>query len=224
MKYADAVINTHTWNYVQGGSVLQFMLSLYAKVESLLNKTRLVDFLGPLALRLYLVPIFWMAGTNKIDFSTGLPYDSTVQWFASLGIPFPAFNGFLAGWTEILGAILLALGLGTRWISIPLIGTMVVAIVTVHWQNGWLAIAEGGGLFATERTIGAIDRLDRAKDILKEYGNYSWLTENGSLVILNNGIEFAGTYLIMLLVLLFTGGGRYFSADYWISRRLLNTH
>jgi len=50
---------------------------------------------------------------------------------------------------------------------------MIVAAVTVHLPNGWLAIAEGGGLFATERTMGAIQRLDRAKEILQENANYS---------------------------------------------------
>jgi len=34
----------------------------------------------------------------------------------------------------------------------------------------------------------------------------------------SNGIEMAVTYSIMLLILLFSGGGRYFSLDYWISR------
>ena len=97
--------------------------------------------------------------------------------------------------------------------------TMIVAAVTVHLQNGWLAIAEASGPFATERTIGAIDRLDRAKDILKEHGNYSWLTENGSFVILNNGIEFAATYFIMLLVIFFYGPGKA-SLDYFIEKRI----
>ena len=201
----------------------QKLVRLVLFAQGLLNKSKALDFLGPVALRIYLVPIFWMAGSNKIDFSTFLPYESTVQWFASLGIPFAGFNAFLAGWTEVLGAILLALGLATRWISIPLIGTMVVAIVTVHWHNGWLAIAEGGGLFATDRTIAAVERLARAKEILKTHGDYSWLTEYGSFAMLNNGIEFAATYLIMLLVLLFIGGGRYFSADYWIARKYMRT-
>jgi uncharacterized membrane protein YphA (DoxX/SURF4 family) len=187
--------------------------------QALLDRARAVDFLAPLALRFYLVPIFWMAGTSKIDFGTFLPYVGTVEWFGSIGIPFPGLNAFLAGWTEVLGAILLALGLGTRWISIPLMATMIVAAVTVHWQNGWLAIAAGGGFFATERTAGAIERLDRAKDILREHGNYGWLTENGPFVVLNNGIEFAATYFIMLLALFFIGGGRYLSADYWIARK-----
>ena len=68
--------------------------------------------------------------------------------------------------------------------------------------------------------MGAIDRLDRAKDILREHGNYSWLTENGSFVILNNGIEFAATYFIMLFALLVIGGGKFVSLDYWIAKYL----
>lgn len=189
------------------------------RAQDLFNLTRVVDFLGPLALRLYLVPIFWMAGSNKIDFRTLLPNDGVVQWFASLGLPFPAVNAFLAGWTEVLGAVFLLLGFAVRWISIPLMITMVVAAATVHWQNGWLAIAEGSGFFATERTMGAIERLGAAKSILREHGNYNWLTENGSFVVLNNGIEFAATYFIMLLVLFFAGGGRIASLDYWIAKK-----
>lgn len=38
-------------------------------------------------------------------------------------------------------------------------------------------------------------------------------------MILNNGIEFAATYFIMLLTLFFIGGGRYLSLDWWIARR-----
>jgi uncharacterized membrane protein YphA (DoxX/SURF4 family) len=38
-------------------------------------------------------------------------------------------------------------------------------------------------------------------------------------VILNNGIEFAATYFIMLLALFFIGAGKYLSVDYWIARR-----
>ena len=197
------------------------MISIIHFVNTIFDKLRALDFLGPLALRLYLVPIFWMAGTHKIDFSTFMPFESTVSCFGNpdwgLGLPFPALMAFLAGWTEVLGAIFLLVGFGVRWISIPLIVTMLVAIFSVHLSNGWLAIASGSGMFATERTMGAIERLDVAKDILKEHGNYSWLTENGSFVVLNNGIEFATTYLIMLLVLFFIGAGKYFSVDYYLS-------
>jgi uncharacterized membrane protein YphA (DoxX/SURF4 family) len=193
---------------------------LLVQLQRLLDATRVFDFLGPLALRLYLVPVFWMAGTTKLA-----DIDSIAQWFGNsewgLGLPFPELMAWLATLTETGGAIMLLIGFAVRWIAIPLMVTMVVAAVSVHWQNGWLAIAEGSGLFVTERTQGAIERLDRAKEILQTHGNYDWLTENGSFVVLNNGIEFAATYFIMLLVLFFIGAGRFFSMDYWIRRAFM---
>ena len=194
--------------------------SLGCSAQSWLNTTRAVDFLGPLALRLYLAPVFWMAGTKKLG-----SMEDTIAWFGNpdwgLGLPFPSLMAWAATLTEAVGAIALLVGLGVRWVSIPLMITMVVAAVTVHWHNGWLAIAEGSGIFASERTIGAVERLDRARDILQEHGNYQWLTENGSFVVLNNGIEFAATYFIMLLVLFFYGPGKA-SIDHLISKRFGN--
>ena len=193
-------------------------MQIFARLQSLLDTTMAADWLAPLALRLYLVPVFWMAGTMKID-----GWENTVAWFGNpdwgLGLPAPALMAFLATGTEVVGAIALLTGLGVRWLCVPLMITMIVAAVTAHLQNGWLAIATGGGPFATERTEGAIERLDRAKSILQEHGNYEWLTENGSFVILNNGIEFATTYFIMLLALFFIGAGRFVSLDYWIARK-----
>ncbi|HIF51414.1 MAG TPA: DoxX family protein [Thiotrichaceae bacterium] len=195
------------------------VINLLNWTQDLLEKIiEAIGFIGPLLLRLYLVPIFWVAGSKKIG-----SMEDTIAWFGNpdwgLGLPFPTLMAWSASLTEAGGAILLLLGLGIRWISIPLMITMIIAVVTVHIQNGWLAIAEGAGFFATERTVGAIDRLDRAKDILKEHGNYSWLTENGSFVILNNGIEFAATYFIMLLALFVIGGGKFASTDYWIAKK-----
>lgn len=194
------------------------MLTQANKIQDSLDYSRRIDFLAPLMLRLYLAPIFWMAGTQKL-----MAFESTAAWFGNsewgLGMPFPEVMTALVIGAEIGGAVLLTLGLATRWISIPLLATMVVAAVAVHLENGWLAIATGDGIFATERTVGAIERLDRAKSILKEYGNYDWLTANGPIVILNNGIEFATTYFFMLLALFFTGAGNYLSLDYWIAKR-----
>lgn len=194
-------------------------MKLLIKAQALLDATRQLDFLAPLALRLYLAPIFFTAGMNKLN-----NFPDTVQWFGDmmdgLGLPFPTLMAGLATGTELVGAAALVLGLGLRWMTLPMMFTMLVAIVTVHWPNGWLAISEGVGPFATERTMGAIERLNEAKDILMQHGDYDHLTENGSLVILNNGIEFAVTYLVMLLSLFFTGAGRYFSVDYWIRRRI----
>ena len=65
--------------------------------------------------------------------------DSVAQWFSSLGIPMPLLNAYMAASTEIIGVVLLTLGLFTRLISIPLIVVMIVAIGTVHFSNGFSA-------------------------------------------------------------------------------------
>ncbi len=194
------------------------MINFLNKLHDYLDLTRAFDFLGPLALRMYLVPIMWMAGRHKY---TG--FDSTVAWFGNtewgLGLPFPTLMAGLVTGTELVGAVFLLLGFAVRWISIPLFITMIVAACTVHLPNGWLAVSEGSGLFATERTIAATERLSQAKEILQQYGDYDWLTEQGSFVVLNNGVEFAVTYAIMLLMLIFVGAGRYLSLDYWIAKK-----
>lgn len=195
------------------------MTGLLCSLQRLLDSTRRLDFLAPLALRLYLVPIFWVAGMNKFR-----SWDNTVAWFGNpdwgLGLPFPELMAFLAASSEVLGAVLLLVGLAVRWISIPLMITMIVAMFTVHWQHGWQAIADPTMcLFNCADAQAAVERLARAKEILQEYGNYEWLTEQGSFVVLNNGIEFAATYFTMLLTLFFIGGGRYVSVDYWLERR-----
>jgi putative oxidoreductase len=65
--------------------------------------------------------------------------ENTAGWFESMGIPFPLLNTYLTAGLESLGVALLALGLFTRIISVPLIGIMVVAILTVHLGNGFSA-------------------------------------------------------------------------------------
>lgn len=64
---------------------------------------------------------------------------SIADWFDGLGYPLPLFQAYLAASFEALGVLLLALGLFTRFISIPLMIIMIVAIKTVHWENGFAA-------------------------------------------------------------------------------------
>jgi len=176
-----------------------------------------LDGLPSLALRLYLVPVFWTAGMNKLA-----AFPDTVAWFGvdGLDLPFPTLMASLATSAELGGATLLALGLFTRWISIPLIITMLVAIFAVHLPNGWQAIADPTAPFANARVLAAGDKIQAAREILQQYGNYDWLTASGGFAIINNGVEFAVTYLVMLLALIRMGGGRYVSADYWLGRLL----
>ena len=96
---------------------------------------------------------------------------SVAEWFGSMGIPFPTLNAYMAASTEVLGVVLLTLGLLTRAISIPLIVIMIVAIVTVHLPNGFSAgnngfeipfyymlflltfVSHGAGKFSLDRLI-----------------------------------------------------------------------
>ena len=193
------------------------MIGILNKLQDLLDGFRAVDFLGPLALRLYLAPVFWVAGTNKLG-----GFDDVVTWFGNpdwgLGLPMPWLMAALATGTEVIGAVLLVIGLAVRWISVPLMATMAVAAVSVHWENGWQAVADAKSPFPPEDIDLAVERLDRARTLLQENGNYDWLTGSGSFVVSNNGIEWAATYFVMLLSLFFIGAGKYFSVDHWIAQ------
>ena len=198
------------------------IIRLIEQAQKLLDKIRdSIDFIGPLFLRIYLVPVFWIAANNKWNpFESNSSLDNTIAWFEyGLELPLPALNAYLAWSAEYVGAILLALGLATRWISIPLMATMIVAATTVHINHGWQAVHDLKSPYASANAGEALERLAEAKDILKEHGNYELLTEHGSLVSLNNGIEWAVTYFIMLLALFVIGGGKYISVDYWIAKR-----
>jgi putative oxidoreductase len=127
----------------------------------------------------------------------------------------------LAVGAELIGAIALLLGLGVRLIAVPLMFTMFIAMTSVHGQYGWQAIADANAPFANERVEASVEKKEMIVSILQEHGNYDWLTSSGNITILNNGIEFAATYFIMLLALFFIGGGRYVSLDYWFKRKVL---
>lgn len=175
---------------------------------------RPVDGVPPLLLRLIVAPVMIEAGWKKL-----VGFENTVRWFdRSLGLPLPEVMAALATSAELVGGVLLLIGLGTRFVAVPLMVTMVVAAVSVHWQNGWLAISDANSWFANQRILEAAPRKAEIIEILREHGDYSHLTARGRVTILNNGIEFAAIYFAMLLSLLFTGGGRFTSVDYFLGR------
>lgn len=185
------------------------------------DKVKTIDFLGPLALRVYLAPIFIIAGWNKLN---GL--EDTAYYFGEyLGMPAPMLMAVLAGLTEFIGGISLLFGFALRFMAIPMMFTMIVAAGTAHWDNGWHALPETTLTVPWEWRTDLIDEAQQRKSaavsILQKHGNYEWLTETGNFTVLKNGIEFAATYFVMLLMLLFSGAGRVVSIDYWIARKYL---
>lgn len=191
-------------------------------IQQVFQRLQSLDGIAPLLLRIYLAPIFIKAGYGKLA-----SFENTAAWFGNpdwgLGLPFPELMAALAGGTEFFGGWLILFGLGTRLIAIPLMFTMLVAAVTAHWDYGWHALPEASLTVPWEWRMDLIaeanERKEAARSLLKEYGNYDWLTQAGAITVLKNGIEFAATYFIMLVVLLTTGGGRYTSVDHFIAKR-----
>lgn len=85
-------------------SCTQKMINFLNKLQNILAVSYKIDFLAPLALRFYLAPIMWMAGTQKLE-----NFPATVAWFANpdwgLGLPLPELMAGLVAGSEVLGAI-----------------------------------------------------------------------------------------------------------------------
>ena len=92
---------------------------------------------GLLFLRLMLAYTFFAPAMLKWS-----DIGSVVQWFEYMGIPFPTLNAYMAAGTEMVGVVLLTLGLLTRFISIPLIILMLFVLV-----------GNGAGKFSVDRLI-----------------------------------------------------------------------
>jgi len=84
-----------------------------------------LHWVGPLLVRASLGAVFATSGWGKLH-----NLGQVTAFFTELGIPFPGFNAVLASGTELVGGVLLLLGLFTRFAALPLVITMVVAIVT----------------------------------------------------------------------------------------------
>jgi len=182
-------------------------------IQRALEKSRQLDFLALLSIRLYLLPTLYEGAHAKV---TG--FSGVVEWFGNpvsqggLGLPMPTVMATLATGTEVAGVICIALGLATRIVTVPLMILMTVAGLSVHWSHGWAAIA-GKATEASMRLDGLMTWLAHSFP-----GRFNYVTELGDPVILNNGMEFTVTYAILFAVLFFYGGGRYVSADHWLAR------
>lgn len=111
------------------------MKSTYHSIVQHLLKLRDLPLL---LIRLTLAYGFYSPAIAKVN-----DIGAIAEWFETLGMPAPLLNAYLATYTEVAGVILLALGLATRFITVPLIITMIVAVKTVHWQNGFNASDNG---------------------------------------------------------------------------------
>jgi putative oxidoreductase len=96
---------------------------------------------GLLSLRLLLGWDFFESGLEKFQGE---------NWFAEIAdkFPFPfdvvpvSFSWQISTWFELIGAIALVVGLGTRFFATSLFILTIVAIASVHWPESWSTLAE----------------------------------------------------------------------------------
>ena len=167
-----------------------------------------LDFLPPLLLRLFLAPLLYISGSQKLGLFTG-EYSmwNPLSWFNTDNPVHQATSASFAqvpfigesvasllttsiGWLEFIGALLLLIGFAVRWISIPLLALIgLTAIIALNGQD----------IVATFKEM---------------------LLTNGYSDMSSTPFSKAVIYFLMLLTLFFMGAGRFFSVDWFLHRRL----
>ena len=99
------------------------MLTLRTRALGLLQ--RISTWLPALLLRATIGTIFASTGWGKVH-----NLDKVTAFFTELKIPMPHLNAIVVGWSELICGSLLVLGLATRFAVLPLIVSMIVAILT----------------------------------------------------------------------------------------------
>ncbi|GAD88684.1 hypothetical protein VHA01S_008_00790 [Vibrio halioticoli NBRC 102217] len=97
-----------------------------------------------LALRLPIGLTFMAHGAQKLfGMFGGYGLEGTAQWMASIGLEPGFLMALLAGSAEFFGGLAILIGLFTRPAALVLAFTMLMAIFSVHFENG-LFLANNG--------------------------------------------------------------------------------
>lgn len=142
-------------------------LSIKTLYQRALQLCARLDWLGPLAVRIVIGVAFFIDGKGKLG-----NLEKVTSYFADdLHIPFAHANAVFVSVVELVGGLLLVIGLGTRIAAALLAATMAVAFVTAIVPNSesvldlfntieltylaifvWL-IVSGGGPISIDRLI-----------------------------------------------------------------------
>lgn len=100
--------------------------------------------IGLLVLRVCVGIVFMAHGSQKVFGLFGGPgIKGVAQFLTSLGFAPATLWAYVLGCTELIGGILVILGLFTRGAAALLFVIMTIAIITVHLQKGFFA--QNGG-------------------------------------------------------------------------------
>jgi putative oxidoreductase len=101
------------------------MNALFSLGERAVALAKKLDWVALLVARLTVGVLFVSTGWGKVH-----NLAKVTSFFAELGIPMPGLNATVASYTELVCGSLLVIGLASRLASLPLVVTMIVAILT----------------------------------------------------------------------------------------------
>jgi putative oxidoreductase len=108
-------------------TIIDGMLALRRLILAI---TGTLSWAGPTLARLTVGWIFVLSGWGKLH-----NLEQVINYFGELGIPHPELQAPFASGTELVCGTLVLIGLFARVASVPLIITMLVAIVTAQKDN-----------------------------------------------------------------------------------------
>jgi putative oxidoreductase len=105
---------------------MRSMIGLIAAGQELAERTgKAFAWLPPLVARVGIGWVFVQSGWGKLH-----NLERVTEFFASLGIPAPGAQAAFVSAVELVCGSLILIGLFTRFAAVPLIATMVVALLT----------------------------------------------------------------------------------------------
>ena len=114
------------------------------KLLAIFSNTKTESGLSALSLRVSIGLIFIGHGGQKLfGLFGGYGLEGTGPWMESIGLAPGYFMALMAGSAEFFGGLLLLSGLLTRASALMLAVTMLVAIFSVHINNGFFMSANG---------------------------------------------------------------------------------
>jgi putative oxidoreductase len=121
---ADHISLCHTLVRIRttvGGNSVNAVVTTLAKVNAPLKK---LQSFGPIVLRLTLGIVLFWHGCKK--FNDGI--SGVKGFFTYLNIPVPGFAAYVVALLELIGGILIVVGLATRFVSLLFIIELLVAV------------------------------------------------------------------------------------------------
>ncbi|MDQ0496546.1 DoxX family protein [Paenibacillus brasilensis] len=99
-----------------------------------------MSFYANTVLRILTGVIFFMHGKFKLEWG----YSNLSEWLHSQGFPLAAFFAHVLPWIELLGGIIMIIGIGTRYLAILFSLILLVALFKVKIATGFISNTNTG--------------------------------------------------------------------------------